>query len=76
MSTNLDVSGRDESFIVMSCTTTREELFVNEKEEKENDEKPHRDKHRRARNGRSCRRHDKPYQHKDHLTTNPKENHD
>ena len=45
-------------------------------DDKETDEKPHREKHRRARNGRSCRRHDKPYQHKDHLTTNPKENHD
>ena len=73
MSTNLDVSGRGESFIVMLCTTTREELFVNDKE---TDEKSHRDTHRRARNGRFCRRHDKPYQHRDHLTTDPKENHD
>lgn len=42
-------------------------------DDKETDEKPHRDTHRRARNRRSCRDHDKPYQHKDHLTTNPKE---
>lgn len=47
---------------------------MNDKET--NEKSQHRDTHRRARNGRFCRRHDKPYQHKDHLTTNLKENHD
>ena len=46
---------------------------MDNKEEKKTDEKPHRDTHRRARNGRFCRRHDKPYQRRDHLITNPKE---
>lgn len=38
------------------------------------DEKPRRDKHRRARNGRFCRRHGKPYRTHGRPTTDPKEN--
>lgn len=42
--------------------------------ETQTDEKPRRDKHHRARNGRFCRRHGKPYRCTDDLTTDPKEN--